>query len=85
MTVPSDQYVSIGPIPLARLPLSVAALLVSSAWSPLPGTEWLLVALVLGFVLGTKIFHTLNQDRYESSVLSLLIVAALVSSVTAFS
>lgn len=68
---------------LVRLPLSVAALVLAGTWIRPPGLVVLWIAVVLGNVIGRRIFARMDLARYEQAVLGALAVAALVAVTTA--
>lgn len=62
---------------LLRLPLSVAALLLTDAWVQPTSLPLLWVAVVLGYGIGRWVFTGMDLLRYERAVLAVLVVAAL--------
>lgn len=64
---------------LVRLPLSVTSLLIAGVWETYEYWPALIVAALLGQLVGTQAFHRFGHSRYEHIVLGLLTVSALVS------
>lgn len=62
---------------LVRLPLSVAALVVSGAFVVVPGVGWMVLAALAGFGVGSRVFAGLDARRYEAVVLGVLLLAAV--------
>nr|WP_285599119.1 sulfite exporter TauE/SafE family protein [Kineosporia sp. NBRC 101731] len=61
---------------VARLPLSVGILLVTSAWVLPAGLPLLWIAAGLGFLLGRKAFQLLSAEFYQRATFGLLVAAA---------
>nr|WP_269327497.1 sulfite exporter TauE/SafE family protein [Kineosporia mesophila] len=61
---------------VARLPLSVGILLMTSAWALPSGLPLLWVAAGLGFLIGRRLFELLNADIYQRVTFGLLVAAA---------
>ena len=68
---------------LFRLPLSVAALLLTGTWVQPASLPLLWVAVVLGYAIGRWVFARMDLLRYEGAVLAALVGAALTAIVAA--
>jgi uncharacterized membrane protein YfcA len=66
-------------VSLMRLPLSIAALVVAGTWETYEYWPPLVVAALLGQLVGSRAFHAFGSSRYERVVLVLLVTSALVS------
>nr|WP_276610796.1 sulfite exporter TauE/SafE family protein [Kineococcus siccus] len=68
---------------LFRLPLSVAALLLTGTWFQPASLPLLWSAIVVGYVIGRWAFARMDLVRYERAVLAALVAAALTAIVAA--
>lgn len=66
-------------VSLVRLPLSVTALALAGTWETYEHWLPLIVAALLGQLVGARAFHAFGSSRYERVVLWLLVASALVS------
>lgn len=62
---------------LARLPVSVIALAAAGVWEVYPAWPLLIVAALVGQVVGAHLFHRFAASRYDKVVMGLLLVSAL--------
>ncbi|MGO2660602.1 sulfite exporter TauE/SafE family protein [Mycetocola reblochoni] len=69
---------------LVRAPISVAALLAAGTFAVPAGIVWPALAACAGYLLGSRLFGRLDAARYESLVLSALVLAAAVAVASAF-